>query len=146
MTAPAHDQWRTSDVLAQVQLMATLTRLSAGAGVAAVRLYSTPRPENLQTLPDAALAEIGLANSPGSVVDGVLVLQPAATSVMVLATGVPQWGVLVAADGAVLAEGGVTAAGGGGCFEVAGGVVAPGESAPTFYAGGLLTLAGTALT
>ena len=49
------------------------------------------------------------------------------------------------ADGAVLAEGGVTAAGAGGCFEVAGGAVPEGEVAPQFYAGGIVTLTGSAL-
>lgn len=147
MTTPAAYEWRTSSALVQAQLAATLVRLGQGTGTASVRLFSTPRPEVLATLPDEYLADIPLTSPAGAVDAGVLVLHPASTAgAMVLQTGVPRWGVLMAADGAVLAEGGVTAEGGGGCFEVGGGTVADGESAPTFYAGGLLTLTGTTLT
>ena len=138
---------RTSAALVQAQLLATLARLEQGTGTASVRLFATPRPEVLGVLPEEYLADIPLASPAGAVDAGVLVLYPASPAgAMVLQTGVPRWGVLLAADGAVLAEGGVTAEGGGGCFEVGGGAVADGEDAPTFYAGGLLTLTGTALT
>lgn len=147
MSTPAAHEWRTSAALVQAQLLATLARLEQGAGTASVRLFATPRPEVLGTLPEEYLADIPLASPAGAVDAGVLVLHPASPAgAMVLQTGVPRWGVLLAADGAVLAEGGVTAEGGGGCFEVGGGTVADGEDAPTFYAGGLLTLTGTALT
>ncbi|MGE6213326.1 hypothetical protein [Comamonas aquatica] len=146
MTAPAYDEWRLGGALLLAQLQATLTRLDIGAtGNAAVRLYTTARPDTMG-VSTAPWLEIPLARPAGVIADGLLVLQPQnAAGVMVLAGGIPRWAELVAADGAVLAEGGVTAAGVGGCFEVAGGTVPEGEVAPQFYAGGIVTLTGSAL-
>lgn len=146
MTAPAYYEWRLGGPLLQAQLQATLARLDIGTtGHACVRLYTTSRPESMGTSP-APWLEIPLARPSGAVVDGLLVLQPqSAAGVMVLTSGIPRWAELVAADGAVLAEGGVTVEGVGGCFEVAGGAVPDGEMAPQFYAGGLVTLTGSAL-
>lgn len=146
MTAPAYDEWRLGGALLLAQLQATLARLDIGAtGNAAVRLYTTARPDTMG-VSTAPWLEIPLARPAGVIADGLLVLQPQnAAGVMVLAGGIPRWAELVAADGAVLAEGGVTAAGVGGCFEVAGGTVPEGEQAPQFYAGGIVTLTGSAL-
>jgi hypothetical protein len=146
MTAPAYDEWRLGGALLLAQLQATLARLDIGTeGNACVRLYTTTRPEDMGTSP-APWLEIPLARPAGTIADGLLVLQPQSVAgTMVLTSGVPRWAELVAADGAVLAEGGVTAEGVGGCFEVAGGTVPEGEVAPHFYAGGLVTLTGSAL-
>lgn len=146
MTAPAYYEWRLGTALLLAQLQATLARLDIGTtGNACVRLYTTSRPESMGTSP-APWLEIPLARPSGAVVDGLLVLQPQSVAgTMVLTSGVPKWAELVAADGAVLAEGGVTAEGVGGCFEIAGGQVPEGELAPHFYAGGLVTLTGSAL-
>lgn len=146
MTAPAYYEWRLGAALLLAQLQATLARLDIGAaGNACVRLYTTARPEEMGTSP-APWLEIALARPAGVIADGLLVLQPQSVAgTMVLTSGVPKWAELVAADGAVLAEGGVTAEGVGGCFEVAGGQVPEGEVAPYFYAGGLVTLTGSAL-
>lgn len=146
MTAPAYYEWRLGAALLQAQLQATLARLDIGTtGNACVRLYTTARPESMGTSP-APWLEIPLDRPAGVIADGLLVLQPQSVAgVMVLTSGVPRWAELVAADGAVLAEGGVTAEGVGGCFEVAGGTVLDGEVAPVFYAGGLVTLTGSAL-
>lgn len=146
MTAPAYYEWRLGSALLLAQLQATLARLDIGAtGNACVRLYTTARPEEMGTSP-APWLEIPLARPAGVIADGLLVLQPQGVAgTMVLTSGVPKWAELVAADGAVLAEGGVTADGVGGCFEVAGGTVPDGEVAPVFYAGGLVTLTGSAL-
>ncbi|WP_314326007.1 hypothetical protein [Comamonas aquatica] len=146
MTAPAYYEWRLGGALLLAQLQATLARLDIGTeGNAAVRLYTTARPEDMGTSP-APWLEIRLARPAGVIADGLLVLQPQSVAgTMVLTSGVPKWAELVAADGAVLAEGGVTAEGVGGCFEVAGGSVPDGEVAPVFYAGGLVTLTGSAL-
>lgn len=146
MTAPAYYEWRLGGALLLAQLQATLARLDIGAtGNAAVRLYTTARPDTMG-VSTAPWLEIPLARPAGVIADGLLVLQPQnAAGVMVLAGGIPRWAELVAADGAVLAEGGVTAAGVGGCFEVAGGTVPEGEQAPQFYAGGIVTLTGSAL-
>ncbi|MFZ7336182.1 hypothetical protein ACLS0R_07900 [Comamonas jiangduensis] len=146
MTAPAYYEWRLGGALLLAQLQATLSRLDIGTtGNACVRLYTTARPEEMGTSP-APWLEIPLARPAGVIADGLLSLQPQSMAgVMVLTGGVPKWAELVAADGAVLAEGGVTAEGVGGCFEVAGGTVPEGEVAPVFYAGGLVTLTGSAL-
>lgn len=146
MTAPAYYEWRLGGALLLAQLQATLARLDIGTtGNACVRLYTTVRPEEMGSSP-APWLEIPLARPAGVVVDGLLVLQPQSVAgTMVLTSGVPKWAELVAADGVVLAEGGVTAEGVGGCFEVTGGTVPDGEVAPQFYAGGLVTLTGSAL-
>lgn len=146
MTAPAYYEWRLGSALLLAQLQATLARLDIGTtGNACVRLYTTARPEAMGASP-APWLEIPLARPAGVIVEGLLVLQPHSLGgVMVLTSGIPRWAELVAADGAVLAEGGVTAEGVGGCFEVAGGTVPEGEVAPQFYAGGLVTLTGSAL-
>ena len=146
MSAPAYYEWRLSGALLLAQLQATLARLDIGTtGNACVRLYSTARPEDMGASP-APWLEIPLAQPAGVIADGLLVLQPQSVAgTMVLTSGVPKWAELVAADGVVLAEGGVTAEGVGGCFEVAGGTVPDGEVAPQFYAGGLVTLTGSAL-
>lgn len=146
MTAPAYDEWRLGGALLLAQLQATLARLEIGTtGNACVRLYTTALPEEMGASPVPWL-EIPLARPAGVIADGLLVLQPqSVTGTMVLTSGVPRWAELLAADGAVLAEGGVTAEGVGGCFEVAGGTVPDGEVAPMFYAGGLVTLTGSAL-
>lgn len=146
MTAPAYYEWRLGAALLLAQLQATLARLDIGTtGNACVRLYTTTRPQDMGTSP-APWLEIPLARPAGTIADGLLVLQPQSVAgTMVLTSGVPKWAQLVAADGAVLAEGGVTAEGVGGCFEVVGGTVPDGEVAPVFYAGGLVTLTGSAL-
>ena len=146
MSAPVVNEWRVSSALARTQLQATLTRLDAGTGNALVRLYATARPDDLGT-PAAPMAEIPLAKPCGLItVDGLLDLMPATgEGVMVLQSGIPRWGELVAGDGVVLADGGVTDADHGGCFQVAGGKTAEGDDSPMFYAGGLITLSGTAL-
>lgn len=146
MTTPAYYEWRLGAALLLAQLQATLVRLDIGTtGSACVRLYTTPRPEEMGGSP-APWLEIPLARPAGVIADGLLSLQPQSVAgIMVLTGGVPKWAELVAADGVVLAEGGVTAEGVGGCFEVAGGTVPEGEVAPQFYAGGLVTLTGSAL-
>ena len=147
MSAPAYYEWRLSGALLLAQLQATLDRLDIGSvGNAAVRMYTTERSEALGGV-EVVWLEIPLARPCGVITDGVLVLQPLSPAgVMVMSSGIPRWAELVAADGAVLAEGGVTASGLGGCFEVAGGTVPDGEVAPQFYAGGIVTLTGSALS
>ena len=146
MTAPAYYEWRLGAALLLAQLQATLARLDIGTtGNACVRIYITARPDEMGSSPVPWL-EIPLARFAGVIADGLLVLQKQSVAgTMVLTSGVPKWAELVAADGVVLAEGGVTAEGVGGCFEVAGGTVPDGEVAPVFYAGGLVTLTGSAL-
>jgi len=146
MTAPAHYEWRLGAALLLAQLQATLVRLDIGTtGNACVRIYTTARPEEMG-VSSVPWLEIPLARPAGIITDGLLVLAPQdVAGTMVLTSGVPKWAELVATDGVVLAEGGVTAEGVGGCFEVAGGTVPEGELAPQFYAGGIVTLTGSAL-
>ena len=71
--------------------------------------------------------------------------KPRALSV-VLAGGVPRWGLLVAGDGVPLARGDVTNEAGTGAIRITGGTTAGGETSPTLYPGGLVGLAETFLT
>lgn len=147
MTALAFNQWRVSSALQQVQLQATAHRLDVGSGHAKVVVYKVA-PSTEQGVPSDVMAEVLLAKPAGVVnPNGDLVLQadnPAGT--MVLQAGIPRWAQLVAADGAVLVDGGVTDAEHDGCFQVSGAATPEGDTSPMFYAGVLLTLAPTALT
>ncbi|WP_312568272.1 hypothetical protein [Comamonas sp.] len=138
--------WRVAPALLLAQLQATLARLDGETGNACIRLYSTPRPEGMGQ-GAAPMAQVQLARPAGVITaQGLLQLTPADTAgAMVLESGTPRWGELVAADGAVLADGNVTDAEHGGCFQVSGGQTPEGDDAPVFYAGGLITLAATAL-
>ena len=141
--------WAISNALALVQLQATLGRLAAAPGPATVLIYSSPMPgdaEPLAVAPDAQVT-IPLAATPGSIVAGVLKLaQQADAQPMCTASGVPRWGLLVAGDGIPLARGDVTDDAHAGAIRITGGTTAPGETAPTLYAGGLVALSETFLT
>jgi len=138
--------WWVAPALVLAQLQATLARLDGETGNASIRLYSTARPESLGQ-GSAPMVQIQLALPAGVITaQGLLQLTPAdPAGTMVLESGTPRWGELVAADGAVLADGNVTDAAHGGCFQVSGGQTPEGDDAPVFYAGGLITLAATAL-
>lgn len=154
MTAPAIDVWRLQPVtelaMRRAQLAALLAAADAGEGSAKVRLYRTARSEAMGLLPAERMVEVPLAKPCGELQpDGTLVLTVAAEAqggAMVLLTGIPRTGELVAADGTVLLDGGVTDAEGGGCFQVAGGATAVGDNSPAFYAGGLLSLTSAVLS
>ena len=138
--------WRVAPALLLAQLQATLARLDALEGNASIRLYSTARPSDLGQ-GGTPMAQVQLARPAGVITEaGLLQLTPADPSgSMVLESGTPRWGELVAADGTVLADGNVTDAAHGGCFQVSGGQTPEGDDAPVFYAGGLISLAATAL-
>jgi hypothetical protein len=141
--------WDIAPALALAQLQATLDRLGAAPGPAAVLIYTTPQPDAAAPLviePDHQ-ASLPLASPPGGIVAGVLKLAPAAGSTpVVLAGGVPRWGLLVAGDGVPLARGDVTNDTGTGAIRITGGTTAGGETSPTLYPGGLVGLAETFLT
>ena len=65
---------------------------------------------------------------------------------MVMATGLPRWGLWVNGAGAIVAEGSVTDEASGGDFWVAGGATPPGDTSPLLQAGGLVLLGATSLT
>lgn len=138
--------WRVAPALLLAQLQGTLARLDAQEGNASIRLYSTARPGDMGQ-GGAPMAQVQLARPAGVITAaGLLQLTPAdPAGSMVLESGTPRWGELVAADGTVLADGNVTDAAHGGCFQVSGGQTPEGDDAPVFYAGGLITLAATAL-
>lgn len=146
MTAPAVNEWRVASALVLAQLEATLVRLDAGTGNAKINLYKSVRQDAVGA-GIAPMAEIVLAKPSGTVSENGLLelIAQSASGVMVLESGIPRWGELVAADGTVLTDGGVTDVGHDGCFQVAGGQTPEGDNSPMFYAGGLITLAGTAL-
>ena len=141
--------WVISDALALAQLYATLDRLATAPGPATVLIYATAMPTDTEPLtiaPDAQVT-IPLASPPGAILAGVLKLAPAAGSTpVVLAGGVPRWGLLVAGDGVPLARGDVTTEAGTGAIRITGGITAGGETSPTLYPGGLVGLAETFLT
>lgn len=142
----AEPVWRVAPALLLAQLQATLARLDAQGGNASIRMYSTARPQGLGQ-GGAPMAQVQLAHPAGVITaDGLLQLTPAdPAGSLVLESGTPRWGELVAADGEVLADGNVTDAAHGGCFQVSGGQTPAGDDAPKFYAGGLIMLATTAL-
>ena len=137
-----------STVLAAAQMTATLNRINSGAGAASLHIYTDTRPASTDVAPgqDAQIV-IALANPAGTITDGVLSLTPSAPGgVMVLATGIPRWGRLLAADGAALADGDVTDAAHGGDIQLLGAATPDGDTSPMFYAGGLVALGTVALT
>ena len=141
--------WIVGPALSLAQLQATLDRLGVAPGPAAVLLYTTPLPADADPLVVEAghQALLPLASPPGAIVAGVLKLAPAAGSTpVVLAGGVPRWGLLVAGDGVPLARGDVTNDTGTGAIRITGGTTAGGETSPTLYPGGLVGLAETFLT
>ena len=137
-----------SNALSAAQIEATLERLSAGGGAAALRLYTSARPDTPQDAPGAdAQVVIELANPPGSITAGVLSLAPAVPGgTLVLADGIPRWGRFFAADGEAMADGDVTDAAHGGDIPVLGGATPDGDTSPMLYAGGLVLLGTVALT
>ena len=139
--------WETSDALALAQLQATLTRLGAAPGPAVVRLYTSTIPTGAVTDPGGHQAEIALASPPGAITAGVLKLAMASGATpMVLASGAPRWGLLVAGDGVPLARGTVSDDAHAGDIRVAGGATPAGDDRPQLYAGGLVALTETFLT
>ena len=138
--------WRIAPALVLAQLQATLARLDAQEGHARIRLYSTERPTGTGQ-GGTPMVEVALARPAGTITaQGVLQLTPAdPAGTMVLESGTPRWGELVAADGAVLADGNVTDAAHGGCFQVAGAATPEGDTSPMFYAGGLVARTATSL-
>ena len=141
--------WVISDALALAQLQATLARLAMAPGPATVLIYATAMPADTDPLaiaPDAQVT-IPLESPPGAIVAGVLKLaQQSGASPMAVTAGIPRWGLLVAGDGVPLARGDVTDNAHAGAIRITGGTTAPGETAPTLYAGGLVALSETFLT
>lgn len=147
MIGPAVGQWRISLDAQRAQLLGTVAALDAGMFHACVRVYSEARPDQLGGGIEH-MAEITLAKPCGTVTaEGVLVLQALEPEgVLVLTSGIPRWAELVAGDGTVLLDGGVTDLANDGCFRVGGAATPAGDNSPQFYAGMLLQLSATALT
>lgn len=141
--------WVISNALALVQLQATLARLDASPGPATLLLYTTPLPPDGDApaiAPDPQVT-IPLASPSGSIVAGVLKLtQAPSASPMAAASGIPRWGLLVAGDGVPLARGDVTDNAHTGAIRITGGPTAGGDTSPSLYAGGLVSLSETFLT
>lgn len=147
MTVPKAPIWRASSALLLAQLHGTLTRLDGTMGNARIRLYSSTRPDGVGQGVDP-MVEIVLARPAGVITsDGLMRLSPESPGgTMVLVSGTPRWGELVASDGTALADGSVTDTDHGGCFQVSGGQIHEGDDSPLFYAGSILSLAETALS
>ena len=142
-------EWVISAELALLQLQAVLVKLNTAPGPARLRLYSSALPASGEPVadPGGAMAVVPLANPAGGIVAGVLKLaQAAGTSPMVLVSGVPRWGLLIAGDGTALARGDVTDAEHDGRIRITGGKTPEGDSSPVLYAGGMVGLAETFLS
>lgn len=138
-----------SDALALVQMEASLARINTGTGQAALHIYTNNRPNTTNSPPgQEPQAVIELASPAGTMTeDGRMSLIPANPSgAMVLFDGIPRWGRLVAADGAVMADGDVTGPMYAGDIKIVGGKIPAGDTSPMLYAGGLVVLSATALT
>lgn len=153
MTVPAVDVWRlrpaTEQAMRAAQLAALVAAADVGDGNACVRIYRTARGSGMGLQLADMMVEVPLDKPCGTLqADGTLALNVASSAVagvMVLQSGIPRTGELVAGDGTVLLDGGVTDAEHGGCFQVTGGATPVGDDSPQFYAGGLLSLAGAVL-
>lgn len=138
--------WEVSAETSLVQLLATIARADQGTGSARVRIYSSDRPVSIGAHSEAPQVEIVLAKPCASVVDGVLVMHPAADASMVMQTGIPRWGDLVAASGTILVRANVTDMDHFGGWRLVGGETPAGETSPLLRAGGLVQLGATALS
>lgn len=134
------------DVLQQVQLAATLSRLDIGTeGAAEVRFYATSVPATLGGHSDSPMATTVLGRPCGVLSSAGLTLAASAPG-LVMQGGTPRWAELVAADGAVLHMGDVTDTDHDGFWRVSGADTPEGETSPYFAAGGLLSLGTVVLT
>ncbi|WP_422847638.1 hypothetical protein ACOYR4_18670 [Acidovorax sp. M14] len=140
--------WRIGPATALAQLQATIELADAGPGPSKIQLYTTARHSALDgAAGDLPQAEVVLAVPCASIVDGALVLHVAdPDGTLVMATGMPRWGLWVNGAGQIVAEGSVTDEANGGDFWVAGGVTPIGETSPLLQAGGLVLLGTTSLT
>ena len=126
---------------ALAQLAATLAFADDGALPSRVLLYADAALATGGTPFDAPLAEVALAKPCGTITDGVLTLHPAAPGgSMVLINGTPRAAHWVSGAGVLVAAGTVTDTDHDGDFSVGGAPTAPGDNAPSLYAGGLVLL------
>lgn len=101
-----------------VRLAATLDYLNTGAGFPELRLYSGTRPALGDDPTDGGLlVAIPLPNPVGELQDSLLVLFQSEDA-MVAGDGTATWGRLISAGGLLVADGDVSAPGGGGDFIV----------------------------
>ncbi|AVS75636.1 hypothetical protein [Paracidovorax cattleyae] len=138
--------WEVGPELSLAQLLATIARADQGSGFARVRVYTSDRPASISAHSEIPQVEIVLAKPCASVVGGVLVMHPAEDASMVMQTGIPRWGDLVAASGAILARADVTDTEHDGGWRLVAGETPAGETSPLLRAGGLVQLGATALS
>lgn len=131
---------------AAAQLAATMTFADAAPPASSIVLYADAGAATGAAPASAALATITLAQPCGTLAAGTLTLHPASPGgAMVLTSGVARAAQWVRGDGVLVAAGTVTDLDGGGDFRLGGAVTAPGETAPTLYAGGLVLLGAVVL-
>lgn len=136
----------TATVVAQ--LYAVLQLIGTGAGTARIVTYTTPRPLSIgQAHTDAPQASILLAEPPGDVIGGVLVLYAKdADGALVMHQGMPRWGDLVSRAGVIVARADVTDEAHGGPIQLRGGETPAGDNSPLLYAGSKVQLGSVVLT
>lgn len=118
-------------------MLVRLAFLSAGAGVARVRIYGgTRRASVLDAVGADLIVELPLLSPPATVTDGVMSLRPGAAG-MNLITAAAVWAVVVNGDGATAFDCDASEVGGTGQVWVSAG----GGSGTTLFAGGETSLA-----
>lgn len=132
--------FRVTPTAVQAQRQGLLDKLGQGFDAATVRLYTTARPATPGDHSDTPQATIALADPPAVLSSSGLRLTTGAPG-MVLTSGVPVWGEICAASGALLIDGTVSGVLGAGDIRVSYPGTADTEEAPTLYAGGTVTLA-----
>lgn len=132
---------------ALAQLAATIAFADQGPASSKICVYTTAQPATGADPGGAAQAEIVLAKPCGTISGGALALHVAdPAGSLVAATGLPRWARWVNGAGALVADGTVTDAAGGGDFTVSGAATPPGETSPQLYAGALVQLGSVTLT
>ena len=118
-------------------MLGRLAFLSAGAGVARVRIYGgTRRASILDAIGAALIVELPLLSPPATVVDAVMTLRPGAPGLNLI-TDAALWAVVVNGDGDTAFDCDASAVGGDGQVWVSAG----GGAGTTLFAGGETTLA-----
>lgn len=132
--------------LTLAQLAAALAFADLGTPASRIYLYTDAGAATGATPGVAPMATVVLAKPCGAIAAGALTLNVAAPGgALVDVGGTPRAAQWVSGEGKLVAAGTVTDADHGGDFTVSGGATAPGDDAPSLYAGGLVLLGAVVL-
>lgn len=123
------------------QLAGSLAFADTGAQPSVIRLYVDADVATGVVPTSPPMAEIALAKPCGTIAAGQLKLHPADVGgAMVTTGGIPRAARWISGAGLLVAAGTVTDMDHAGDFRVVGSATAPGDDAPTLYAGGKVLL------